>query len=241
MEARFAQRDFPAAWNAHQRAIASLSCAPPPDRTLLARFWLAHGAMAYVTDDRNLAVDAFAAAAHVDPAVWVRAYGSRLRKVYDGAAGGLSGRGVLAVDPDLPPAYSAWVDGEPLGLPVQLDAGLHLLQVAGAQGTVFHALPSVPEDDRVVVRLDLPGLPAAPPGLEAERTRKPAVWLAGAAVSGALSGAAAAGALAQNGAMRRATTPAEVRAAYGRQVGFAVTSYTLAGAAAAGLVVHFAR
>lgn len=169
----------------------------------------------------------------------------RLRGVYEIAAVGVSGSGWIDLTPAPPEPLRVWVDGNPAAsLPAKTSAGLHLVQVVEDQQAVFHDLVVVPEDSTVTVAFELPEVEPdkgrktkLEPG---QQTKKLPIFLIGAGAAGALSGASALGALSQNGAMRNATTEDQVEAAYGRQVGFAVTSYTLLGAAATGVVLHVA-
>lgn len=216
-------------------AEATFSCASVPSRDQVARFFLACGAFELVQDDRGGATNCFAAAGALSPSLWVEGYGERLRRHYNASVNWAPGTGVLASAAP-PPPEGVFLDGVPVLLPTEATAGLHLLQVGRTHGATWHQVVDVLEDTRTVVALG----PSALPKVAREGRRKPG-WLLVAGASGLASGAAALGALSQDRAMQQATTPDGVRAAYGRQVGFATASYTLLGTSVAGVTVWAAR
>lgn len=235
VEARFGARAFPDALESHRTATAALECGQRPTRDELVRYWLADGALHYVQDQRNEAIASLAAASRLNPGLWVMAYGDDLRRVYERASVGVSGTGRVDLAPPPPAGLRASVDGTPQQIPATVDAGLHLLQLLDGSTAVYAGVIAIPEDELVTVRWTTEPEPAPKqPG------SGPPPWLIGAGGAAVLSAAAATGALSQNGAMRRAESVDAVEAAYGRQVGFAVTSYGLAGLAATGLVLHVA-
>ena len=211
---------------------------------------MAHGALEYVSGKKDNALNAFSAASTLNPGMWVMAYGDRVRMVYENAAVGTSGNGTIALEPAPPGELTEWVDGEPVEMPADVAAGLHLLQVVDDNETVFHKLVMVPEDSTETVeyvppepkktKKPKPGKVKGSKYQQEPRKSRPPLFLYGAIGSAAISGATAGAALAQNGIMNEADEVDDVEAAYARQVGFAATSYTFAGLAATGLVLHVA-
>ena len=121
--------------------------------------WLAEGTRAYMQGDEKVARLAFAAAARVAPDVWVDSYGPMVKKVYDSAAQHDSGAGSVRIHPD-PDGWSTALDGHQVDFPIEVAAGLHLLQVGrGADQTDYAEIFYLPRDDTYFVLTGLEDTP----------------------------------------------------------------------------------
>lgn len=152
---------FEVADRATDDLVASFGCGGPADKSLVARMWLSRAVLAAARGEEAVADDALAAATRVSPTTWNDMYGPTLRERWEqSAARPPAGRGRLRLEP-LPDGAVSAIDGEPVTLPADLAAGLHLLQVGAsprdfASAQVFHLPPGLE------LVLD-PALPAAPP------------------------------------------------------------------------------
>jgi hypothetical protein len=246
----------------------AFGCSSPPTATLLARMWLAEGAMLSLSGDEQGATDSFSAAHRVDPTFWSLSYGVVLRKAWEETAKQDPGRSRVRLDP-VPVHLVGWLDGKVVAFPAEAAAGLHLVQVgpeggparygrvvflpAGDELVVLHGLREPPEPVVAIA----PGPAAPPPGIapavasppplplpqepviRQDRRPVPILAVAGAA-SLVLGGAAMAGAFSQHGAIEDATDQTSLYKAYHRQVAFGATSYALLGIGAGAIVLHFA-
>jgi hypothetical protein len=213
-------------------AEAAFGCTGTADNGLLARIWLAEGAMAHVEGDPDSRDQAFASAARVSPGTFNDAYGDELRAAWEAAAGAPMGLGQLALE-GLSDDAVAMVDGKTVQVPASLISGLYLVQAdAGGGPPVFSRIVLVPDDQTLVVTVDDPSALASATVQEpSRRTRWP--WYAAAGGAAVLSGTSAVLASRQDGGMEDATNLDQLDGAYGRQKGFAYASYGLAGASAA--------
>lgn len=158
-------------------AEAAFVCARPPETQLLARFWLAEGAMYSINEDEAGAADSFAAAHRVAPDHWNASLGEDMRADYEAAAAADPGQGTLRLEP-APRALVGWVDGSSRDFPVDLAAGLHLVQVGPRkQPARFGRIVYLPPGDTLVLDhpveeplglFDAVGLPEPEPVVEPE-------------------------------------------------------------------------
>lgn len=224
---------FDDARQAMAQVEAAFGCTGTADSQLLARTWLAEGAMAHVEGDPAGRDQAFASAARVAPETWTVAFGDELRGAWEAAAVAPAGRGQLEVE-GLSSDARALLDGKPVQVPAELPAGLYLLQAdPGGDPPVFTRIVLVPEDQTLVVRVEEPTAPQAGLPVDADRRqRKKWPWLVAAGGTAALAGTSALLATQQHGAMEEATDPSTLDGAYGRQKGLAWASYGLAGSSA---------
>lgn len=225
------------------RVEAAFGCGGTADATLLARLWLAEGAMAHVEGDPIGRDQAFASAWRVAPMYWTEAFGPELRAAWEKASRERRGRGRLEVD-GLQAGLVARVDGAPLPLPIELESGLYLVQ-AGQDGgrPVFSRIVMVPDAQTLVVRVEAPATGLAggePTSARARRDRKGTGWYAGAGAAVLLSGTGFLLANAQNPVMREASDVDTLNAAFGRQKAFSYGGYGMLGLGAVCLGVGLA-
>lgn len=210
---------------------AAFGCTGTADSTLLARIWLAEGAMAHIEGDLTSRNRAFASAARVAPEVWTRAFGEELHAAWQAAAQEETGIGLLTLE-GLAEDAVALVDGQPVSVPAQLASGLYLVQADADGGPpVFARIVLVPDDQNLVLQVDDPSLHTAATTVDQPR-RKKWPWLAAAGGAALLSGTSAVLAVTQDGALDQAGTTGDLDAAHARQQAFAYGSYGLAGASA---------
>ncbi len=223
-----------------EEAEAAFGCTGTADNTLLARVWLAEGAMAHVEGDASSRDKAFASAARVAPTVFVDAYGEELRGAWQAAAGMPQGLGQLQLE-GLAEGATAMVDGAPVDVPAELVSGLYLLQADADGGPpVFARIVLVPDDQTLVVRVEDPGTAPTPATADGRRHRKKWPWFAAAGGAAALGGASAWLASRQDATLSDASTLDTLDSARSSQRGFAFASYGLAGASVALLGVGIA-
>lgn len=223
--------DFEAARAAMAQVEAAFGCSGTADSELLARTWLAEGAMAHVEGDSVGRDQAFASAARLAPGLWTEAFGSDLQALWQAAAAAPTGTGSLALE-GLQEDAVALVDGQPIQVPALLASGLYLVQADASGGPpLFTRIVLVPDDQTLVVRVDAPGTEPAAVSHDEPRPRK-WPWFVAAGGTAVLAGTSAVLSISQDGAIDRATTGDELDAAYGRQRIYAIGSYGLAGASA---------
>lgn len=152
-------------------AERTFDCAAPPTRDQLGRFWLARGTLEYLQNHKNEAIESFAAANTLHPELWVDNYGTRMRRVYDDAAVGVSGEGTVNIAADLEAGLTAYLDGQAVSFPATTRAGLHLIQVFEDGRSIWHQLVVVPEDAEAVFEFVRPEPPPEP----SKKKKKPKV------------------------------------------------------------------
>lgn len=220
-------------------AVAGFACTGVAPPELVVRLLNARGVIALLQERSDDARAAFAAARAVDASAFDLDYGEDARAAWASAEQDAIGRLVVK---GVPPESWVAVDGSRAAAEVELPVGPHLVQV-GTEETAWYARVARVEVDATATLTapppPLPPPPVLPPEPEPRPLRAAPLLVAGAA--GLLSGASAVAALSQNAAMENATTAADVEGAYGRQVGFAVSSYALAGVAVGGVVVFAVR
>ncbi len=213
------------------QAEAAFGCTGTADNTLLARLWLAEGAMAHIEGDERSRDQAFASAARVAPDTWTTAFGDDLRTAWEAAAAAPRGQGQLQLE-GLDDGAVAMVDGQPMQVPAELDSGLYLVQADAKGGPpVFARIVLVPDDQTLVVRVEDPHNLDQTATLE-PRKRKKWPWFAAAGGAAVLGGTAALLATTQENAIQDSSSVDDLNGAFGRQKAFAYTSYGLAGATA---------
>lgn len=215
---------------ATDRAELAFGCTGTAEGALLARLWVAEGAMAHVEGDEAARDQAFASAWRVAPGQWTEAFGEGLKPLWQAAAGQPRSRGTLQIE-GLQPGQAARVDGRAVETPAQLDSGLYLVQADGGP-PLFTRIVLLPGEQTLVVHIEPQGQVTA--AAAAERThRGRGWWFAGAGVAAALSGTSAWLATRQDGAMETATSIDELDGGFGRQKAFGYATWGLAGLGAA--------
>lgn len=215
---------------ATDRAEVAFGCTGSAEGALLARLWVAEGAMAHVEGDAASRDQAFASAQRIAPGQWTDAFGGELEALWAAAADLPRRRGTLQVE-GLAEGQAARVDGRVLATPAELESGLYLVQAEGGP-PLFTRIVLLPGDQTLVVHVDPPEA-LAPTVTPERRHRGRGWWFAGAGVAAALSGTSAWLATRQDGAMEQAPTLEELDADYGRQKGFGYATWGLAGLGAA--------
>jgi hypothetical protein len=219
------------------------------DPTVLARFWIAEGAMASLSGSADAATRAFRAAHRVDPTQWTTVFGSTLRAEWESAAQLADASGSVALDMAPPTGRSTWLDGIEATFPVHTTDGLHLVQLGTDDQAAWGTIVLVPAGETFVVRVpELPPLPMAPvEPVEATTATRPApsharrnAFLAGGAACLIAGGAFAIAAEGRDDDVADAGDVDELEAAHRSQQQLATVSYTLLGLGAAGVVVAFA-
>ena len=213
------------------------------DPPVLARFWIAEGAMASLGGSAEAAARAFRAANRVDPAQWTTVFGPALRAEWASAAQLVDASGSVALDPAPPAGHSTWLDGLDATFPVDTTDGLHLVQLGTDDVATWGTIVLVPAGETFVVRIpDLLPVPVA----SVEETTQPAAsharrnsFLAGGAACLLAGGAFAVAAEGKDDDVANAGDPDELEAAHQSQQGLAAVSYTLLGLGAAGIGVAF--
>ena len=214
---------------------------------VLARFWIAEGALASLGGSGGAAARAFRAAHRVDPAQWTTAFGSALRAEWESAAQAEDATGSVALDPASPAGRSTWLDGLDVAFPADTTDGLHLVQIGSNDDAEWGTIVLVPAGETFVVRLpELPSAPApvesveetaaVPPHSHARRNG----FLAGGAACLVAGGAFALAAEGKDNDIANAGDADELEAAHQSQQQLSTVSYALLGLGAAGVVVAFA-
>ncbi|MCK6504806.1 hypothetical protein L6R53_15620 [Myxococcota bacterium] len=215
---------------ATDRAERAFGCTGSAEGALLARLWVAEGAMAHVEGDPAARDQAFASAQRVAPGQWTEAFGAALESLWAAAAAQPRSRGTLQVE-GLAPGQGARVDGRPVQTPAELESGLYLVQADGGP-PLFTRIVLLPDEQTLVVRVE-PQAPATAAPTAGRDHRGRGWWFAGAGVAAALSGTSAWLATRQDGAMEGATSIDELDGDFGRQKGFGYATWGLAGLGAA--------
>jgi hypothetical protein len=214
------------------------------DPQLLARFWIAEGAMASLSGSAEAATRAFRAANRVDPAQWTTVFGSALRAEWESAAQLPDAAGSITLDRALPAGRSAWLDGLDASFPTATADGLHLVQLGEGDVAAWGAIVLVPAGETFVVRVpELPPVSAEPIAATtapARRHPRRTAFLAGGAACLVAGGAFAIAAEGKDDDVANAGDIDEAEAAHRSQQNLAAVSYTLLGLGAAGVVVAFA-
>ena len=216
------------------------------DPRVLARFWIAEGAMASLGGSAEAAARAFRAANRVDPAQWTGVFGPALRAEWESAAQREDATGSVALDPAPPAGHSTWLDGLDATFPVDTTDGLHLVQLGTNDAAKWGTIVLVPAGETFVVRVpDLPPVPVEP--VEATTSAQPAhsharrnAFLAGGAACLVAGGAFAVAAEGKDDDVANAGDADELEAAHRSQQQLSTVSYSLLGLGAAGVVVAFA-
>lgn len=142
-----------------EQAEKALACGAVPAPKLLGRMWLAEGTRAYLQGDEKVARLAFAAASRVASELWVDSYGPQVRKIYESAAQHDPGTGSVRIHPN-PEGWSKALDGHQVDFPIELAAGLHLLQVGrSAAQTDYAEIFYLPREDTYFVLTGLEDTP----------------------------------------------------------------------------------
>jgi len=233
----------------------------PPDSTegvcarldpqVLARFWIAEGAMASLGGSSDAAARAFHAASRVDRTQWTNVFGPALRAEWESAAQLEDATGSVALDPAPPPGLSTWLDGLDATFPADTTDGLHLVQLGTDDLATWGAIVLVPAEETFVVRVpDLPTVAVAPveeSAVEETAAAEPAhpharrnAFLAGGAACLVAGGAFAVAAEGKDDDIANAGDTDELEAAHQSQQQLSTVSYALLGLGAAGVVVAFA-
>jgi len=144
---------------AHMSALeAAMGCGETVNADLLARFWLLEGVLQSLEDDPTAASDAFRAAQEVSADAWIQELGPGMRATYEEANAQEDASGTLILTPA--EAFVA-VDGHPRSTPVQVTAGLRLIQ-AGPRASevtysrIVHVTSGEPHRLELPIALDTP-------------------------------------------------------------------------------------
>lgn len=111
------------------QAEAGFSCGPPATTAQIARFWRAEGVLLTIQKREEEAGFSFAAARRLEPDVWTPIFGSEMERMFHAAPPLDDPPSTLTLQP-WDTRYHGWVDGRAAAFPVQLDAGLHLVQAS---------------------------------------------------------------------------------------------------------------
>jgi hypothetical protein len=251
-EKRVMETRFDDAKIALESAEKAFYCGAIADPELLARMWITEGAMLSFSGDAASAEASFAAASRVAPDYWNQNFGPRLREQYQRAASHQTGSGLIRLNPPLV-HYVGTLDGVVTSFPIEVSAGLHLVQVGEAGGSVKFAQVVVLTDKAALTistglidpleKTPRSSTSDAEPIVDNQRkgrkTRRKPTMLIVAGTAGLLAGGAAGLAYAQRSGLNSASSVEELQAARQRQMAFAVTSYSLIGVAATGFTLHF--
>jgi hypothetical protein len=216
------------------------------DPQVLARFWIAEGAMASLGGSPDAATRAFRAASRVDRTQWTTVFGPALRAEWESAAQLDDATGTVTLDPAPPVGLSAWLDGLDATFPAETTDGLHLVQLGVDDLATWGAIVLVPAGETFVVRVpDLPTVPVAP--VEETVATQPDhpharrnAFLTGGAACLVAGGAFAIAAEGKDDDIANAEDTDELEAAHQSQQQLSTVSYALLGLGAAGVVVAFA-
>ncbi len=144
-----------------ERADTSWGCSDVANPAVLARLYLAQGAVSYFMEEPLQSRLGFMAAYRTAPEVWTSFYGEDARALYDAqAAMPALSDGTIKFLP-VPVGYNVYIDGAPLGESSGVQAGLHLVQIEIPDGDmVFAERLTVLESSEVLVATGLrPGPP----------------------------------------------------------------------------------
>ena len=178
------------------QAEAGFSCGPPATSAQVARFWRAEGVLLTIQKRDEEAEFSFAAARRLEPEVWTPAFGSEMEKLFRAAQALDDPPSTLTLQP-WDPRYHGWLDGWAATFPVQVDAGLHLVQASrsprASDATIeYGKFTLVSEGATMALNMPFP----RDPGLLAESERPGAPSRASLAlVAGGAASALAGGAL----------------------------------------------
>ncbi len=117
------------AQDALAQAEAGFSCGPPATTAQIARFWRAEGVLLTIRKREEEAEFSFAAARRIEPDVWSPVFGPEMKKLFQAAQGLDDPPSTLTLQP-WDARYLGWIDGRATTFPVQVDAGLHLIQAS---------------------------------------------------------------------------------------------------------------
>ena len=231
----------------------ALRCGHVTTAAVLARFWLAQGALKASLGQEG-AEDAFGHAQRISPDTWVEAYGPLFREIWESTALLDPGAGVVVVEP-LPTSAEVWIDGGTVGFEAPTWAGRHLVQGrwegddanlsrwVGLAPDERMTLPSGWVAPAVVTPLvsEIPVVVAAGEDTMKMKRKRPVaplvIGLSGAALAGVSWGLAAR----ERGVMKRYTgDDPQLDAAYTRHLAFSGTTVGLFALAATGVTLHFA-
>jgi hypothetical protein len=212
---------------------------------VLARFWIAEGAMASLGGSADAARRAFRAAHRVDPAQWTTVFGSALRAEWESAAQVDDATGSIALDPSPPGDRSTWLDGLDSTFPVETADGLHLVQIGTGDAAEWGTIVLVPAGETFVVRVaELPSVPvqhaAEPTVAQPTNHARRNAFLAGGAACLLTGGAFALAAEGKDDDIANAGDADALEAAHKSQEQLSTVSYAFLGLGAAGVVVAFA-
>ena len=126
-----------------QAAKVSFSCSSVVEPELLARMWLAEGALALDRGDRKMASLTFSAScydshSHRGTLALHFGYGDHVREAHEEACQSWLSEGQLQFDP-LPAGMQGYLDGEEVEMLTDIREGLHLMQIAPPGGSSVFA------------------------------------------------------------------------------------------------------
>ncbi len=149
-----------------EAAQVSYACSAPAEPQTLARILLADAVIKVFGEDAEGAKLSFAAANRVAPDVWNANYGEDNKALYDQASAATPGSGTIKLLPHFPEQV-LWVDGQPMVAPVEVPAGMHLVQagIDGQANASFARLVRVNDGQTNIVKtgLSAPGAEPDPP------------------------------------------------------------------------------
>lgn len=232
-------------------ARVAWACGPAAESQVLARYWLAEGALVLADGDPVRARLSFSAAYREAPDFWPVDYGIQSFIQYQAAAQEWTGEAGIKLHPD-PGARQCLLDGRPASFPTACTAGLHLVQigqdpeamelaafVAVQPGETFLLLTELAPPGET--RTDQPATASAPRPV-GHRVRRhpshPPALLISSGLSAALAGGAAWMAVRQTAVMESTTSEAELHQAFARQQTYAQATWALGGLSATGLGLY---
>lgn len=233
-----------------EKTGVSFRCGTVATPRVLGRLWLAEGALFTLQMDAE-GDDAFAAAARVAPGFWNDAYGARLRDAYDRVSAIPAPPAIIDLDPPVS-TYVGLLDGTVTTFPVEAPSGLHLVQVGpSADRAVFSIMMYLPAGNDVVLRTGIDEsvqlepietLAVTDPGprTRGDRKRRPLGLILASGGAAILASVSAGLALNEKRIMENTSDLDTLYAAQQRQLGWAISSYTLMGLTGAGVVVYVA-
>jgi hypothetical protein len=137
LQSAVVEADFTAA-EAHLAALEdSFTCGSVVGPALLGRIWLLEAALLTFTGDAEAAQSTWNAAARVAPSEWIDDLGDVLRVDYE-AAPVADGRGHIEVQPPLFRGSIAAIDGAIISTPIEVQAGLHLVQAGTGDSAISY-------------------------------------------------------------------------------------------------------
>lgn len=157
-----------------EQAMGAMACSPPVDVETLARFWLATAVLAKIDGDEARSKEAFLAAWRLAPGVWLPGYGDAMEQTRNRVVKELSNRPNGRLILSAPPQHSQiWLDGRQVVPPLDLEAGLHLVQLAPAGGVPYFqrsfVLPAGEDLSMTVDAVEPAAPPPPPPPVEARK------------------------------------------------------------------------